>query len=175
MDFNNQSTMSAYRSTGTHYFFDDTNTSTSTYNDYLFFFVFYFLVCNLKITTLVFFRDYNLGENAAWDAASEKVERRTPYMKEWGDGKSVANTSEEAEELWQAVKRKEKKQQLLECGEQQQQQQHKKHLINNGFVRFIQALGIHWSRQSNNGVTSAGFGFAAGALVMAILQKIRSR
>ena len=52
-------------------------------------------------------REYNFGINDAWDTAAKKVERRTPYMKEWGDG-SIAKNSEEAEALWQEVKRKEK-------------------------------------------------------------------
>lgn len=52
-------------------------------------------------------REYNFGINDAWDTAAKKVERRTPYMKDWGDG-SIAKNSEEAEKLWQEVKRKEK-------------------------------------------------------------------
>ena len=38
----------------------------------------------------------------------KKVERRTPYMKSWGDGRN-AETMEEAERIWQEVKRMEKK------------------------------------------------------------------
>ena len=54
-------------------------------------------------------REYNLDKNAAWDTASEKIERRTPYIKSWGDGKSVAKTSEEATLIWKSVKNEEKK------------------------------------------------------------------
>ena len=39
--------------------------------------------------------------------AAEKIERRTPYMIEWGDG-SKANTADEATALWMAAKRIEK-------------------------------------------------------------------
>eukprot|EP00591_Stephanopyxis_turris_P012044 CAMPEP_0195518654 /NCGR_PEP_ID=MMETSP0794_2-20130614/13431_1 /TAXON_ID=515487 /ORGANISM="Stephanopyxis turris, Strain CCMP 815" /LENGTH=209 /DNA_ID=CAMNT_0040647669 /DNA_START=153 /DNA_END=782 /DNA_ORIENTATION=+ len=53
-------------------------------------------------------RDFNLNPSEAWDAAAEKVERRTPYMKDWGDG-SEAKTSAEAELMWQAAKLEEKK------------------------------------------------------------------
>jgi len=53
-------------------------------------------------------RDYGLGINSAWDAASSKVERRTPYMTQWGDGKSIATTVEDAERIWQDVKQQEK-------------------------------------------------------------------
>ena len=52
----------------------------------------------------------NNEEDDAWLSACEKIERRTPYMKEWGDGKSVATTVEEANILWQAAKKKEKEQ-----------------------------------------------------------------
>ena len=55
------------------------------------------------------FREYNLDNNSTWDAANEKIERRTPYMKEWGDGKSIATTSEEATDIWLQVKAKEVK------------------------------------------------------------------
>ena len=54
-------------------------------------------------------REYNLAENSTWDAANEKIERRTPYMKEWGDNKSIATTSEEATDIWLQVKAKEVK------------------------------------------------------------------
>lgn len=43
-----------------------------------------------------------------WRAAAEKVKRRTPYMKEWWDGSSVATTKEEALTCWMLAKRKEK-------------------------------------------------------------------
>jgi hypothetical protein len=52
--------------------------------------------------------DYGISIDDSWDAACEKVERRTPYMAEWGDGHSTANSVEEAKALWQAVKKKEK-------------------------------------------------------------------
>lgn len=54
-------------------------------------------------------REFNLKENAAYQTASEKVERRTPYMEEWGDGKTIARSSKEADEVWQNVKKVEKK------------------------------------------------------------------
>jgi len=53
-------------------------------------------------------RDYNLSDlPPAWQVAAEKVERRTPYMAEWGDGGITADTAEEAERLWRAAKRRE--------------------------------------------------------------------
>jgi len=42
-----------------------------------------------------------------WDSAWKKIERRTPYISEWGDGKSVAHTAEEAQDIWQKVKKEE--------------------------------------------------------------------
>lgn len=53
-------------------------------------------------------KEYGFGVHAAWDAAATKVERRTPYMSEWGDGITFAETVEEAEAIWQNVKQKEK-------------------------------------------------------------------
>lgn len=53
-------------------------------------------------------KEYNFGCHEAWDAAATKVERRTPYMREWGDGITTAETVEEAETIWQNVKKKEK-------------------------------------------------------------------
>uniref|UniRef100_A0A7S2P2C8 Uncharacterized protein n=1 Tax=Leptocylindrus danicus TaxID=163516 RepID=A0A7S2P2C8_9STRA len=53
-------------------------------------------------------RDYGLDVGEAWQAACAKVERRTPYMNEWGDGKSNANSSEEATQLWKTAKAEEK-------------------------------------------------------------------
>ena len=44
----------------------------------------------------------------AWQAAAQKVERRTPYIKEWGDGVTTASTVEDTEKIWQQVKKKEK-------------------------------------------------------------------
>mmetsp|Transcript_17734 Transcript_17734/g.35402 ORF Transcript_17734/g.35402 Transcript_17734/m.35402 type:complete len:266 (-) Transcript_17734:421-1218(-) len=53
-------------------------------------------------------RDYDLSDlPPAWQVAAEKVERRTPYMAEWGDGGVTADTAEEAERLWRAAKRRE--------------------------------------------------------------------
>ena len=66
-----------------------------------------------------FFREYGIGndnyddaEEVIWQVAAEKVERRTPYVKEWGDGISVANTVEETEKIWQQVKKQEKEKKL---------------------------------------------------------------
>lgn len=53
-------------------------------------------------------KEMNFGVNEAWEAAARKVERRTPYMKPWGDGSILAETMEEAEAIWKSVKRKEK-------------------------------------------------------------------
>jgi hypothetical protein len=57
-------------------------------------------------------REYEFGIDEAWQVASEKVERRTPYMQEWGNGVSVAKNSEEAEKIWQTVKTQEKAERL---------------------------------------------------------------
>ncbi len=54
-------------------------------------------------------REYNLHEGSTYQTASEKVERRTPYMKEWGDGMTIAKTSKDADRIWQEVKKLEKK------------------------------------------------------------------
>mmetsp|Transcript_4277 Transcript_4277/g.5555 ORF Transcript_4277/g.5555 Transcript_4277/m.5555 type:complete len:386 (-) Transcript_4277:41-1198(-) len=57
-------------------------------------------------------REYDLEQDTTWNTASEKVERRTPYMKEWGDGVSIATTAEEAEVIWKKVKDQEKAKEL---------------------------------------------------------------
>jgi len=62
-----------------------------------------YLILNIPI-----YREYDIDIDEAWQVAAEKVERRTPYMKEWSDGTSMANNSQEAEAIWQAVKKKEK-------------------------------------------------------------------
>jgi len=54
-------------------------------------------------------RKYGLRDGEAWEKACEKVERRTPYMKEWGDGKSTVTNREEAIALWNEVKDREKR------------------------------------------------------------------
>jgi len=54
-------------------------------------------------------RAYGLTEEDAWEKACEKVERRTPYMMEWGNGKSIARNREEAIFLWNEVKGRENK------------------------------------------------------------------
>jgi len=54
------------------------------------------------------FREYDIDMEEAWQAAAEKVERRTPYIKEWGDGVTTASTVEDTEKIWQQVKKKEK-------------------------------------------------------------------
>eukprot|EP00554_Chaetoceros_debilis_P000860 CAMPEP_0194096256 /NCGR_PEP_ID=MMETSP0149-20130528/57249_1 /TAXON_ID=122233 /ORGANISM="Chaetoceros debilis, Strain MM31A-1" /LENGTH=179 /DNA_ID=CAMNT_0038782225 /DNA_START=486 /DNA_END=1021 /DNA_ORIENTATION=- len=53
-------------------------------------------------------REYDIDMEEAWQAAAEKVERRTPYIKEWGDGVTTASTVEDTEKIWQQVKKKEK-------------------------------------------------------------------
>ncbi|GMH90952.1 hypothetical protein TrVE_jg13141 [Triparma verrucosa] len=53
-------------------------------------------------------RDFGFDPAESWHAATAKVERRTPYMKEWGEKGVTAETSEEAEELWRAAKKEEK-------------------------------------------------------------------
>ena len=54
-------------------------------------------------------RELGLEKEDAWEAAYSKVERRTPYMSVWGNnGKFSATTSEEAEEIWQIMKKLEK-------------------------------------------------------------------
>ena len=52
-------------------------------------------------------RDFGFDPAESWQAATAKVERRTPYMKEWGEKGVSAETSEEAEELWRAAKKEE--------------------------------------------------------------------
>jgi hypothetical protein len=52
-------------------------------------------------------REYNFGRDNAWQMAAEKVENRTPYMTEWGDG-SFAKTADDATAIWMAVKKAEK-------------------------------------------------------------------
>ena len=58
---------------------------------------------------MILSREYNIDADSTWNAANEKIERRTPYMKEWGDDKSIANTSEEATAIWLQVKSNEMK------------------------------------------------------------------
>lgn len=53
-------------------------------------------------------REYDINMEEAWQVAAEKVERRTPYIKEWGDGVTTASTVEDTERIWQQVKKKEK-------------------------------------------------------------------
>ena len=59
---------------------------------------------------LILFREYGIqdAEEVIWQVAAEKVERRTPYVKEWGDGISIANTVADTERIWQQVKQNEK-------------------------------------------------------------------
>lgn len=52
-------------------------------------------------------REYNFGIEEAWQIAAKKIERRTPYMTEWGDGLSVATNADDATAIWMAVKREE--------------------------------------------------------------------
>jgi len=52
-------------------------------------------------------RDLDLNVSEAWEAACEKIERRTPYMSEWGKEGCVAKTAEEATKLWMYEKNKE--------------------------------------------------------------------
>ena len=52
-------------------------------------------------------RDLNLNVSEAWEVACEKIERRTPYMSEWGKEGCVAKTAEEATKLWMSEKSKE--------------------------------------------------------------------
>jgi NTP pyrophosphatase (non-canonical NTP hydrolase) len=61
-------------------------------------------------------KQYDFGVNEAWDTVATKVERRTPYMKEWGDGVTSAETVEEAEAIWQNVKKKQKQSELEKLG-----------------------------------------------------------
>ena len=57
-------------------------------------------------------RDYGIDADRPWRAAVEKVTRRTPYMREWGDG-STAATAVEASAAWLAAKRRERKTAVL--------------------------------------------------------------
>eukprot|EP00553_Chaetoceros_curvisetus_P004564 CAMPEP_0204617222 /NCGR_PEP_ID=MMETSP0717-20131115/4257_1 /ASSEMBLY_ACC=CAM_ASM_000666 /TAXON_ID=230516 /ORGANISM="Chaetoceros curvisetus" /LENGTH=177 /DNA_ID=CAMNT_0051630693 /DNA_START=86 /DNA_END=619 /DNA_ORIENTATION=- len=57
---------------------------------------------------MVIRREYHLDVDEAWQVAAEKVERRTPYVEDWGDGVTVAKTIQDTEKIWQEVKRKEK-------------------------------------------------------------------
>ena len=52
-------------------------------------------------------RDLNLNVSEAWEVACEKIERRTPYMSEWGKEGCVAKKAEEATKLWMSEKSKE--------------------------------------------------------------------
>ena len=69
---------------------------------------------------MFFCREYDIqydAEELIWQVAAEKVERRTPYVKEWGDGISIANTIEDTERIWQQVKQREKEKLLLKLEE----------------------------------------------------------
>ncbi|GMI37727.1 hypothetical protein TrCOL_g11995 [Triparma columacea] len=49
-------------------------------------------------------RSFSFPPSETFEVGCKKVERRTPYMKSWGDG-TKAETVEEAEKIWQQVKR----------------------------------------------------------------------
>mmetsp|Transcript_30808 Transcript_30808/g.35566 ORF Transcript_30808/g.35566 Transcript_30808/m.35566 type:complete len:229 (+) Transcript_30808:121-807(+) len=53
-------------------------------------------------------REYGFDAEEAWQVASEKVERRTPYVREWGDGVTAPTTIEDTKKIWQEVKKREK-------------------------------------------------------------------
>mmetsp|Transcript_19951 Transcript_19951/g.41692 ORF Transcript_19951/g.41692 Transcript_19951/m.41692 type:complete len:261 (+) Transcript_19951:199-981(+) len=59
-------------------------------------------------------RDFGFGRDEAFDIGCKKVERRTPYMKSWGDG-TVAETREDAETIWQTIKKIEKQEAAAEA------------------------------------------------------------
>jgi NTP pyrophosphatase (non-canonical NTP hydrolase) len=55
-------------------------------------------------------KTYGFDPQEVYDSAVEKIRGRTPYMAEWGDGESFAETCEQAEALWQARKKAQKAQ-----------------------------------------------------------------
>ena len=79
-------------------------------------------------------REFGFGKEDAWEAAYLKVERRTPYMGAWSDGKTTANTPEEAKEIWQMIKKQEK-----------QEEYWKSHIYASGRRKLTDQ--VDWKRQ----------------------------
>jgi len=102
-------------------------------------------------------REYEFGIDEAWQVASEKVERRTPYMQEWGNGISVAKNTEEAEEIWQSVKRQEKADRLTNVDSQVE-------TLDLSIVRNGNAIALTHIKTHGNLLGSAILGFALGVL-----------
>jgi len=70
------------------------------------------ILFDVLMLEMIMRRDYGISIDEAWQVAAEKIERRTPYMKEWGDGISNAKSVEDAERIWKAVKEREKAEKL---------------------------------------------------------------
>mmetsp|Transcript_1983 Transcript_1983/g.2447 ORF Transcript_1983/g.2447 Transcript_1983/m.2447 type:complete len:115 (+) Transcript_1983:2-346(+) len=110
-------------------------------------------------------RTFQFPKDKAWQMAAEKVERRTPYMKEWGDGVSVARTSEEAEVLWQAAKANEPQKQTPK---EKKQSTHDKthnlsHKSRNMILEFVNAKIV----------TATAVGFLMGICVSNLTSRPR--
>ncbi len=171
---------------------------------YILFFIQYTHSINFKFLSS-FFRDYNLEDNCTWNTASEKIERRTPYMKEWGDGRHIATTAEEAEIIWQEVKVEEKKKRKIKEKHEEGNEYEKDdallkyekcdvtcnntyddHIMNkkandklhsaNRNILFVLTRSLGLKNGNNKSIlSSATLGFAAGTIFMALLQKIRQK
>ena len=102
----------------------------------------------------------------AWLSACEKIERRTPYMKEWGDGISVATTVEEANVLWQAAKKKEKEQHHNDINNNQQGRTILPFLQP---IRRMTTLPSFVCNPHTTMMISTTIGFVAGALLSKIM------
>ena len=59
-----------------------------------------------RLLAAVVARDLSIDSSAPASAAAEKIERRTPYIRRWGDG-SVARTADDATRMWRAAKSRE--------------------------------------------------------------------
>uniref|UniRef100_A0A7S4MV23 Uncharacterized protein n=1 Tax=Odontella aurita TaxID=265563 RepID=A0A7S4MV23_9STRA len=106
-------------------------------------------------------REFGLGKFDAWEAASAKVERRTPYMKEWGDG-SIAETPQDATKLWEAAKMEEKRQ-IKDDAKRVQSQPLRK----GRDVAHVKATQCFWNMSFSlrSIFASSVLGFAIGAAV----------
>ena len=106
---------------------------------------------------LVCRREYNIGPNAAWDAAITKIKRRTPYMKQWNNGLDItASTVEDCEAIWKDIKAKEPKKEKLVSTASYRRSDHNQPDSNNG---------DNISKTIIMAVVSSIIGFSVGVLV----------
>ena len=78
-------------------------------------------------------------------------------MQEWGNGISVAKNTEEAEEIWQSVKRQEKADRLANVDSQVE-------TLDLSIVRNGNAIALTHIKTHGNLLGSAILGFALGVL-----------